>query len=595
MRPLFSKVGEAVACDINLTKERKRDMSKNKVRRLFAGLLAGAMLVMAAGCSGDNSSSTASEGGETSGSTDSNFNAEGWPVVKEKVTLHVFGSRGTETLQNWDDYIMLQEMEDTTNVDIEWELVESSTYNDRKAVMLTSNDLPDVVKDGLTATEITRYASSGTIIPLDELQDQYAPYYIAAMDSDYGKEVAMRGCSTAPDGHRYTFACTGLAPWIGLNRIGAINTDWLEAVDMDMPTSLEELEEVLVAFKTQDPNGNGEADEIPLSWQGAVMGTDGAWDFGLNWLADSFGCPSPQNMMNVKDGEVYFVGATEEFKEFLKWLNSLSNQGLLDTEGFSQSGDQYTAKKTSETPVLGVASVWEIGDDFATMDAYDHYAYLDPLTGLNGEEATPYTTVYDAAIGWWAVTSACKNPEIAVRVADYFYEDPKRNLELIEGRMGDEVSEEEQIRQVPCTVCNNGEAYMVADPPEGVNTQTFRNKCCPSSGVPYYIPTEAYEKYQHLHYTDAKAEKIRNNKANPNADLETIPSLMLSEEESDTINQIQSTLLTETYRVTAEFVVNGGIDEGWDAYLAQLESMGVNDMVAAYQTAYDRFVEASAE
>ena len=267
----------------------------------------------------------------------------------------------------------------------------------------------------------------------------------------------------------------------------------------------------------------------------------------------------------------------------------------MDTEGFSQSGDQYTAKKTSETPVLGVASVWEIGDDFATMDAYDHYAYLDPLTGLNGEEATPYTTVYDAAIGWWAVTSACKNPEIAVRVADYFYEDPKRNLELIEGRMGDEVSEEEQIRQVPCTVCNNGEAYMVADPPEGVNTQTFRNKCCPSSGVPYYIPTEAYEKYQHLHYTDAKAEKIRNNKANPNADLETIPSLMLSEEESDTINQIQSTLLTETYRVTAEFVVNGGIDEGWDAYLAQLDSMGVNDMVAAYQTAYDRFVEASAE
>mgnify|MGYP005811524359 CR=1 FL=1 len=40
-------------------------------------------------------------------------------------------------------------------------------------------------------------------------------------------------------------------------------------------------------------------------------------------------------------------------------------------------------------------------------------AYLDPLKGLNGEEATPYTTVYDVNIGWWAVTKDCENPEIA--------------------------------------------------------------------------------------------------------------------------------------------------------------------------------------
>ena len=572
-------------------------MKKRVMQRIFAGLLAAGMLVMATSCAGNNetSSGAGSTGGENSSanSGDSNFNESGWPVVNEKVTLKVYGSRGSDTLENWDDYIMLQEMEETTNVDIEWELIESSTYADRRSVRIQSGDLPDVIKDGLSATEIIRYANDGTIIALDELQDKYAENYIAAMDSEYGKQVAMRACSTSPDGHRYTFACTGLAPWIGLNRIGCINTDWLEAVDMEIPTTLEEFKEVLIAFRDKDPNGNGQKDEIPLSWQGAVMGTNGAWDHGLNWLADSFGCPSPQSLMNVEDGKVYFVGATEEYKNFVKWLSELYAEGLMDEQGFSQSAEQYTAKKTEKTPVIGVASVWEIADDFATNEAMEHYTYLDPLKGLNGEEPTPYTTVYDVAIGWWNVTSACQNPEVAVRVADYFYEDPKRNLELIEGRMGEEANEEEQIRQVPCTVCNNGEAYMVGDPPEGVNTQTFRSKCCPASGVPYYIPTEAYEKWQHLHYTDAKAEKIRNNKANPNADLETLPALMYTEEESEIINQVQASLITEVNRITAEWVMNGNIDEQWDSYLETLKSMRMEEMVNATQTAYDRFLEAS--
>ena len=86
----------------------------------------------------------------------------------------------------------------------------------------------------------------------------------------------------------------------------------------------------------------------------------------------------------MKDGKVYFVATTEEYKNFIKWLHGLYSEGLLDDTGFSQTADQYSAKLTSETPVVGVASVWEIGDNFATYDAYNHYAYLDPMTGLDG-------------------------------------------------------------------------------------------------------------------------------------------------------------------------------------------------------------------
>ncbi len=546
-------------------------MKKEMVRRTFAGLLASAMMVMTTACSGDSSSGAGSAGGNSSGG-DSNFNESGWPVVNEKVTLKVYGSRNSDSLEDWNDYILLQEMEEKTNVHFEFELVESSSYTERRAVKLSSNsDMPDVIKDGLTVTEIIRYGSDGLIIPLEDMQEKYCPQLMAAYDSEFGKMVGMKAVATMPDGHVYTFASVGLPPFSGLRRLGCINQDWLKAVNMEMPTTLDEFTEVLRAFKTKDPNGNGEQDEIPLSWCGALYGTFNSYDFGLPWLGDSFGIPADADLLNLTDGKATFAAATDSYKEMVKWLHGLHAEGLLDETGFSQTVDQYKAKISGSPATVGVASVWEIGDDFATFDAYDHYVYLDPMEGPGGREPAPYFNPYNAKPGFWAVTSACQTPEIAVRVADYFY-DEKTTLELVEGRWGepDEVSEKTQVRQIPCTECDIETAYMVADPPEGVNTQTFRNKCCPATGFPYYCSTEGYEKYQHIHYTDKKAEKI---KAIKEISPDPIGYLNYTKEEADVVNQVQSEIITYANRRAAEWVANGKIDEEWDAYLQELENM----------------------
>ena len=76
---------------------------------------------------------------------------------------------------------------------------------------------------------------------------------------------------TAPDGHIYSF------PWIeelgagkesihSVNDFPWINVEWLNKLGLKMPTTTEELKQVLIAFKTKDPNGNGKADEIPMSF-----------------------------------------------------------------------------------------------------------------------------------------------------------------------------------------------------------------------------------------------------------------------------------------------------------------------------------------
>ena len=93
--------------------------------------------------------------------------------------------------------------------------------------------------------------------------------------------------------------------------------------------------------------------------------------------------------------------------------------------------------------------------------------------------------------------------------------------------------------------------------------------------------------------TDKKSAKIAAMKESGNADTEVLPTLTYTQEESDLINQIQSDIITNANRFAAEWVANGQIDEQWDSYLETLKSIGLEDMLNAMQTAYDRSLEAS--
>lgn len=564
-------------------------MKKKFVRRIFAGCLAMAMLLFSAGCSGDTASSAGGEKSEASSGQQnsqegegSNFNPSGWPVVKEKVTLKVYGSRSTNSPEDWNEFTIFKKMEETTNVHIEWELIESSTYSERRNVMMNSGNYPDVIKNGLTVTELMRYGSEGILIDQKQLQEDYCPLLMALYDEQKG----LRAINTMPDGCVYSMPFLSDGPWTGLSREAVINTDWLEAVGMEMPTDLNEFKDVLIAFRDKDPNGNGQKDEIPLSWAGALNNKHvSGWGFGLNWLSDSFQCPDPDSHLDVVDGKVTFVPMREEYKEWVKWLSELYSEGLLDKNGFTQGTDQYAALLNSTPYQVGVASVWDIGDTFTDPDAYDHYDYLPPMKGLDGQDPTPYYGWYTGSSGNWAITSSCKMPEVAARLGDYCY-DKDVSLEMFEGAIGE--------RLVECTVCNNGRALMVSDPPEGVDNTTFRDRCGPGGAIQLGVTRDYYKERLHLHYTDRKVQFIDED-VRPIADQDSVPPLNYTVEESEIVNQVQTTAIDYVNRRAAEWVMNGKIDEEWDSYLKELENMKIGDWMKAAQSSYERFLEAVEE
>ena len=60
---------------------------------------------------------------------------------------------------------------------------------------------------------------------------------------------------------------------------------------------------------------------------------------------------------------------------------------------------------------------------------------------------------------------------------------------------------------------------------------------------------------------------------------------------SNRISTVETDLQTLVDEKVSTWIVKGGIEDEWDGYVAQLDSIGLSEVLEVYQTAYDRFAE----
>ena len=109
-----------------------------------------------------------------------------------------------------------------------------------------------------------------------------------------------------------------------------INTTWLDNLGLDVPTTTTEFRDVLRAFKTGDPNGNGIADEIPLEL-----------DFDNNRVGlpngayGAFGMPVYYELTYVDDeGTVHYAPIVDNYRRCLTYYRDLFREGLVDPDWY---------------------------------------------------------------------------------------------------------------------------------------------------------------------------------------------------------------------------------------------------------------------
>ncbi|WP_100407057.1 ABC transporter substrate-binding protein [Bacillus solitudinis] len=532
-----------------------------KMYKTMSALLLSGMLV-ATGCSNKNNESASTEALELK---DISF------PLEEKVTLKMMTQSSPLAPQDPNEKLVYQRLEEETGVHIDWTNYTADTFVEKRNLAIASGELPDAILNAsYNDYELLKLAKDGAIVSVEELIEQHMPNLQEVLDAAPEYKAMM----TAPDGHIYSF------PWIeelgsGKESIHSvddfpwINVEWLNNLGMKMPTTTEELKEVLIAFKTQDPNGNGEADEIPMSFIINHGGEDLSFLFGSFGLGENW-----DHTVVTNEGEVKLTAADEGYKEASKFFNELYEEGLIDIEAFEQDWNTYLAKGKEER--FGLYFTWDKANITGMNDKYD---LMPALEGPDGHENVARTNGMGFDRGRMVITSANKNLELTAKWIDQLY-DPLQSVQNNWGTYGDETQQnifefDENANMLKHLTLN------------GTAPVELREKT--SIGGPLAILDEYYGKVTTKPDDAAWRLGLMKEVMVPDMKAENIyPRVFFSIEELDKLSTIEANLFPYIERKKAEWITNGKVEEEWDAHLAELDRLGLQEWLEIKQAGYDR-------
>ena len=333
---------------------------------------------------------------------------EGLPIVDEGAYTFTFLVDDSGLVE---DKYMLPVLEEQTNVKIDWMLFPYETALEKLGILLSSGDYPDAIGGWLLGQKdiLNDGMIDGVYIPLEDLFEKYAPNITEVLNIP-----GVRQAFTLPDGHIYTIPYVIGEPLVTF--LPWINQVWLKNVGKEMPTNTEELKDVLIAFRDQDANGNGDPnDEIPFSGDpnNLALGTLAGW-FGVN--ASSSGNNPFYAMV---DGKLQFNANQPEFKEFIEFFADLYKERLVDPELFTQDSAMWKSK--GKQNLYGVSIGYGPGDFYDNNeDDTNDFTFLPVLTSPNGKAPVFRRNGYGVTFfrTQVAITDKAEHPEVIVRWFD---------------------------------------------------------------------------------------------------------------------------------------------------------------------------------
>ena len=237
---------------------------------------------------------------------------------------------------------------------------------------------------------------------------------------------------TSPDGNIYSLGNYDLCYHCYYSQRVWYNKTWLDKLGLEVPQTTDELYAVLTAFKTQDPNGNGKADEVPFT--GATTG----WNTTLDgYLMNPFEYNDARDRLYLDGGTVVAAFTTDGWRDGLRWINRLYAEGLIDQEGFTQDQNQMKQGVEGETILYGaiaagVPAAFSLNEGEATRN----FHLLPPVAGPSGLRRTPFfPPEHGFRNGRFVITREAEHPEVAFRWADYMYAE-EATLTLYFGEQG---------------------------------------------------------------------------------------------------------------------------------------------------------------
>lgn len=526
-------------------------MSRKRINKLAPvlaclGLAATAM----AGCSSEEM---------PKGNTESIESTQALTNLSYWVQMH---ADAAAIMKSYGEIAAIKEIESKTGVKIDFQHPAQGQGGEQFNLMMASTSLPDVVEYGWNNYPggAQKAIRDGKIIPLNDYLD-HAPNFKKLLDEN--PEWRKQASTDEGDiiGFPFIRPVRELQTFAG----PVVRKDWLDKLDLSIPRTIDEWYTVLKAFKEQDPNGNGKADEIPIMIGSAELAFIGA-----------FGIPGGF----YHEGNTVKYGPVQpEFKQYLETMNLWYNEGLLDKDFAANDNKMYDAKMTGNQVGAAVMAVGGgVGRFMDLMESKEPEFKLvgAPSPTLKSGDKAIFGQMDNPIAGiFTAITGSNKQVVETVKFLDYFYSE--------EGRMIANFGKE----GVSYTMDNGYPKFMdsVMNHPDGLPlAQSLKQHVLSAIAGPFLQDVRYMEQYA----ARPEQQEALTVWAEPSNE-KRMPPVTIAREDNSRYASIMNDINTYKDEMIVKFIMGAEPLDKFDGYVVTMKNMGIDEAIEMQQSGLERY------
>lgn len=498
-----------------------------------------------------------------------------YPLSEETVTMTYWGpdiSSNNSALPTFGDltaYDFWPYVEEQTGVQLDMTIVSMMTEAEQLGLVLASGDYPDLmaINEAQVSGGMTALLNQEIATDIADIVEAEMPNYYAYISAD---EEVLKLCYN-DDGQM-----AGTRSWAEYyvpNQGLVVRKDILDELNMELPTTIDGLHEVLTALKDYgmaSPMWLGTSGQNTVSIVGAMGSCGYAGDRG-----------STTDHLYIEDGKVVSALTSDNYKAYLELMNQWYSEGLINAD-FATNSDMDANSASAlngETGVLNAMYGQALSlQDSLAADNPNAQLYALPTPVANEGDVNPFVNDMPLSnTSWRVITTACEDVVMAARYIDWWFSaDGFLTANYGTKGLSYELDENGEPYYADAVVNNSFgidaasavEAYVTTNPVFGLVSM---------DRTVYLAGAQWVDDMMEIWVDQCSSEQV----------LPTGVSLTADETEDVTTALSDITTAASTY--VLQFIMGDKDFADWDSYCAEMEAMGLNDVIDIYQTAYDRY------
>ena len=443
-----------------------------------------------------------------------------------------------------------------------------------KTRMASGSNLPDIVNiSKLDNTTVLNLAKQGVLLDLNPLIEKYSNGNIKKM---YDQEFPYaRKSTTSPDGKMYWFSNLHKKTYQGkdpapVSLTMLIRKDWLEKLNLPVPTTADEYLETLKKFRELDANGNGKQDEVlAYNYPGQFTGAIAQW----------FGLGTGITAVDVENKKVVSPWYQEGIKDYFRYMQRLVKEGVLDTSLIEATGEQNQQKMT-ENQVASLHDYNLENYQEPTIKGGGEFLPLMPLKAAPGITPAVQQEPHFLIFNKYAITKDCKDIAAAIKFFDMVYSEKYADL-MFWGIEGQTYKVESNGAKV---YLNNGPAEELAKTKQVTGNMLLGDTVFPRvqfSNLEFELASAP----KHKADNELQVLNYKPYYVNMNNIFLAIPD----DKQLETKTKILTNLNTYSSELATKLALGQKSLDDWDQYIAELKKLGLDQLIEIDQQLLDRY------